>query len=234
MINNASKIPKKYQPKGFQIIHDDKDIIVGVKSAGLLTVSAKWEKNETVHQLLNRFVRKGNPHSKKNVFVVHRLDQATSGLLVFAKTEEAQEYLKDHWSTFNKFYYAIVHGRPTKTADLIESYLEEDEDYRMHSSESSETGKLARTEYEVLHSTARFSVIKVRLLTGRKNQIRVHLAQIGCPIVGDTKYGQANDKHRFMALHSYQLEINHPYREERLIFQAKPPTYFNSLVDFSY
>lgn len=234
MLNNASKIPKKYQPKGFRIIHDDKDIIVGTKSAGLLTVSAKWEKEETVHQLLNSFVRKGNPHSKKMVYVVHRLDQATSGLLVFAKSEEAQHYLKDHWSTFSKTYYAIVHGKMPKPTGIIESYLEEDEDYKVHSKVSSDTGKLAKTEYEVVHTTERYSVLKVYLHTGRKNQIRVHMAQAGCPIVGDTKYGKTGDKHRIMALHSYRLEINHPFSEKRIVFEMKPPAHFNSLVEYDY
>lgn len=229
-----TKIPKKYQPKGFEIIYEDRDIIVGNKAPGILSVGAKWEREVTVHHALNQYIRKGSAHSKKAVFVVHRLDQATSGLLVFAKTQEAQEYLKDHWYQFDKYYYAIVHGKMPKKSGLIQSYLEEDEDYVMHSSENSEKGKLAKTEYQVLKETSKFSLLKIHLLTGRKNQIRVHTASVGCPVVGDVKYGDPESKQRNLALHSFTLEINHPFSEERLTFEVKPPNYFSGLLEYPY
>ena len=224
----------KHQPRGFRILHEDRDLIVGVKAAGLLTVSAKWEKEQTVHNLLNMYVRKGSAHSKKSVFVVHRLDQATSGVLVFAKSEEAQQFLKNNWAQFNKTYFAVVHGAPPQEHGVFESYLEEDEDYIVHSKTNSSTGKLAKTEYQVLAKNAKFSLLQVKLHTGRKNQIRVHMAELKCPIVGDQRYGRKDDKNRHMGLHAFRLELNHPFSKKRLIFEAAPPIYFQQWLEFDF
>jgi 23S rRNA-/tRNA-specific pseudouridylate synthase len=147
------KIPKKYQPPGFEILHEDVDLIIGHKAADTLTVAALWEKTNTVQESLNTYVRKGNIHSKKCVYVVHRLDQATSGVLVFAKTEKVQNTLKNNWPKTLKHYYAIVHGKIEKKSGLIESYLSEDDDYVVHSTKDPEKGKLAKTEYNVVFET---------------------------------------------------------------------------------
>lgn len=230
----SNKIPKKYQPKGFEILHDDLDIIVGNKAPGLLTVAAKWERENTVHGLLNQWVRKGNPRSTKSVFVVHRLDQATSGLLVFAKSEEVQQYLKNNWKETVKTYYAIVHGHMKNKSGVIQSYLSEDEDYHVHSSQNSDDGKLAITEYEVLKEIDKYSLIKINLLTGKKNQIRVHMAEEGHPLVGDTKYGKPNSAFRNLFLHSAELELTHPHSKKRMHFKARVPEYFKKLIDYAY
>jgi tRNA pseudouridine32 synthase/23S rRNA pseudouridine746 synthase/23S rRNA pseudouridine1911/1915/1917 synthase len=230
-----NKIPKKYQPLGFEILHEDPDVIVGNKTAGFLTVAALWEKNKTIHQALNQYVRKGNPRSKKCVYVVHRLDQATSGVLMFAKTDEVKCYLKDNWSTTVKTYYAIVHGKMAKKSGLITSYLSEDEDYVVHSSADSQKGQLAKTEYTVMKETSQFSLLKINLLTGKKNQIRVHLAEEGHPIVGDPKYGKDSvSKYKNLLLHSYSLEFTHPFSKKRVLVQAKVPDYFRKTVPFDY
>lgn len=230
----TTKIPKKYQPKGFEILHEDLDIIVGNKAPGLLTVKAMWERENTVHNLLNQYVRKGNPRSTKTVFVVHRLDQATSGLLIFAKTEQVQQFLKNNWKDTVKTYYAIVHGHMSKKNGTIQSYLSEDDDYVVHSSKDSESGKLALTEYTVVKETDKFSLLKINLLTGKKNQIRVHLAGEGHPIVGDAKYGKASTNFKDLRLHSAELEITHPHSKKRMIFKAPVPGYFRSLIDYEY
>ena len=229
-----SKIPKKYQPKGFEILHEDLDVIVGNKAPGLLTVAAKWERENTVHGLLNQYVRKGNPRSTKCVYVVHRLDQATSGLLVFAKTEEVQQFLKNDWKASVKTYYAIVHGHLKNKKHRIESYLSEDEDYVVHSSKNSDEGKLAITEYEVLKETDKFSLVKINLLTGKKNQIRVHFADLGHPLVGDSKYGKGPSKFKDLYLHSAELEFTHPHKKNRVKFMAPVPRYFKALVEYNY
>jgi len=228
------KIPKKYQPRGFQIIHEDLDVIVGNKAPGALTVAAKWNPDETIHSALNQYVRKGNPRSNKCVYVVHRLDQATSGVLIFAKSEDVQHFLKDNWKSTIKNYYAIVHGKMPKKSGTIQSYLEEDENYVMHSSKDSEKGKLAITEYEVLKETEQFSLLKINLLTGKKNQIRVHLAGEGHPVVGDAKYGKPNTKYKDLRLHSAVLEFTHPFNKKRLRFAAPVPPYFKALIDYEY
>lgn len=227
------KVPRKYQPKGFHILHEDRDVIVGNKSPGILTVGALWEKENTIHNILNQYLRKGNARSRACVFVVHRLDQATSGVLIFAKTEEVQQYLKNNWKSTIKTYYTVVHGHLKKKADTIESYLSEDEDYHVHSSQSSEKGVLAQTQYEVIQETGSFSLVKVNLLTGKKNQIRVHMAELGCPIVGDSKYGK-NSKFKNLALHSASLEFTHPFSKKRILVKAKVPDYFKELIPFDY
>jgi tRNA pseudouridine32 synthase/23S rRNA pseudouridine746 synthase/23S rRNA pseudouridine1911/1915/1917 synthase len=227
-------IPKKHQPIGFEIMHEDLDLIVVNKATGLLTVAALWDKVNTVHNYLDNYVKKGSMHSKKCTFVVHRLDQATSGVLVFAKSESVQNYLKDNWPTTTKTYYCITTGKFEKKSGLIESYLQEDEDYAVHSSSDSTQGKLARTEYLVVKQTDHFNIVKINLLTGKKNQIRVHMADAGCPVVGDSKYGAKESRHKELMLHSFSLEITHPFKKERVRFEAPIPERFTKLIDYKY
>lgn len=228
------KIPKKYQPRGFQILHEDLDVIVGNKAPGALTVAAKWNAEDTIHSALNQYVRKGNPRSNKVVFVVHRLDQATSGVLIFAKTEEVQSFLKENWKSTVKNYFAIVHGKMDKKSGTIQSYLEEDENYVVHSSMDSDKGKLAITEYQVLKETDQFSLLKINLLTGKKNQIRVHLAGEGHPIVGDNKYGKSTTRFKDLCLHSAVIEFTHPHSKKRVRITAPVPHYFKNLIEYNY
>lgn len=241
------KIPKKYRPRGFDILFEDRDLIIGNKAAGFLTVAAKWDRENTIQEILNSYVRKGSSQSRKSVYVVHRLDQATSGVLVFAKSEEAQAFLKDNWKTSQKTYYAIVRGHLTRKKGMIESYLVEDDDYYVHSTKEPDQGKLAQTEYEVVKETAHVSLIKINLLTGKKNQIRVHMSELGHPVVGDTKYGKeaaasnpARGSNRApncgpnLMLHSFSIELTHPFNRERIRVQADVPEYFKRMVDYAY
>ena len=228
------KIPKKYQPKGYDIIYEDVDLIVGNKKPGALTVAALWNRDSTVHSALNEYVRKGNPRSNRCVYVVHRLDQATSGILVFAKSEDVQHFLKDNWKTTVKTYYAIVHGKLEKKSGIIESYLQEDDDYVVASTDKPGQGKLAQTEYHVVSETVKFSLVRINLLTGKKNQIRVHMAELGHPVVGDAKYGKPDTNSKNLCLHSYSIELTHPHSKKRLKFEVKPPEYFSHLVKFAY
>ncbi len=228
------KIPKKYQPRGFTILYEDRDIIVGNKAPGFLTVAAQWNKEHTVHSALNNYVRKGQARSRQCVYVVHRLDQATSGVLIFAKTQSTQILLKDDWKNTVKTYYAVVHGRLAKKSGTVSSYLEEDEEYVIHSSQDSTQGKLSQTEYTVLKETERFSLLKINLLTGRKNQIRVHMADLGHPVAGDSKYGKGFPKFAHLALHARSIAFTHPFSKKRFIFEAPVPNYFSKLVDYAY
>lgn len=223
------RVPKKHQPRGFDILHEDDDVIVGNKAAGLLTVAALWNKTETVHAILNRYVRKGSAVSRKCVYVVHRLDQATTGVLIFAKTEAARDFLKDHWAENVKTYFTVVHGKLNQKKGLVESHLEEDEDYVVHSNAEGR-GKVARTEYEVVREIDRYSLVKINLLTGRKNQIRVHMAELGHPIVGDAKYGRSGDRFPKLALHAASLEFTHPFKHRRMSFEAPLPPHFAQLM----
>ncbi len=225
-----TKIPKRYQPKGFEVVYEDSHIIIGEKAAGLLTVGALWERENTVHHLLNQFVRKGNSKSRKCVFVVHRLDQATSGLLIFAKSERVQQLLKDNWKNIKKTYIAVVHGRMPAATGVISSYLVEDEDYVMHSTSAVSEGKLSHTAYSVVGVTNRYSLLEIDLLTGRKNQIRVHLADEGHPVVGDAKYGGADPGFSRLALHSRSIAFAHPVTQEPMFFGTELPKFVRTLM----
>ena len=224
------KIHSRHQPKGFKILYEDRDLIVGDKAPGSLAVAALWNKEDTVHAALNTYVRKGNARSKKCVFVVHRLDQATSGAMIFAKTQEAQTFLKDNWSTTKKIYYAVVQGRLKQKTGTISSHLIEDEDYVVRSTSDGAKGKLSHTAYTVVKEADNFSLLKIDLLTGRKNQIRVHLADLGHPVVGDDKYGKSDPLHKRLALHSHSISFTHPFNGKRLTFTAQVPGYFAGLV----
>ena len=225
-------IPKKYRPEEFDIIHEDMDLIAVNKSSGILSVAALWNRDKTVHSLLNNYIRKGNARSTKSVLVVHRLDQFTSGVLLFAKNEEALHFLKKNWKSSEKIYYAAVHGHPKKKEGLIESFLHEDEDYHVHSSSTDERGQLAQTQYKVVHEGQELSVVEVKLLTGKKNQIRVHMSELGHPIAGDIKYGPKKTKFKDLMLHAYSLEVTHPFKKERIKFTASLPIYFEKLAGF--
>jgi 23S rRNA-/tRNA-specific pseudouridylate synthase len=161
--------------------------------------------------------------------VVHRLDREASGLLVFAKTEEMQQRLKADWAKNDKLYLVAIHGRLKEPRGVIESHLVEDEDQYMASVKDPEKGRLARTAYAVIRATSVLSLLKVRLLTGRKNQIRVHFAELDHAVVNDPKYGTVPSGGR-MALHAKELAFNHPYSGERMAYNTGIPDIFTQLA----
>ena len=221
--------PKKYQPKGLSILYEDRDILVVDKKSGLLTVSNETVRENTAYHLLNEYVRKGNPKSRHRVFIVHRLDRDTSGVIVFAKNADAKRFLQDEWQGFQKVYYAVVHGTLPEKEGVITSYLTENSAYKMYSVADPTKGKLAKTSYRVLKESPMYSLLEIELLTGRKNQIRVHLADKGCPVVGDKKYGDKKKGMKRLTLHSASLTLVHPFSKEKITFETKIPPYFGSL-----
>jgi RluA family pseudouridine synthase len=220
----------RFLQKGLAILYEDKDIIVVNKPAGLLTVATEREKERTAHHILTEHIRRGCGRSRKELYVVHRLDRDTSGTLIFAKSEEVKLRLQDRWKETKKTYLAIVHGRCEKNSGTITSYLAEDNAYTVYSTNDRAKGKLSHTAYKVVRKTRGFSLLEIDLLTGRKNQIRVHLAGIGHPIVGDTKYGRENDRYARLALHARSISFKHPVSGEDLIFEAEVPLFFSTLV----
>lgn len=213
-------------PAGISILYEDQDIIVIDKSSGLLSVKAKYEKEKTTHQLLINYVRKGNPRAKANLFVVHRLDRETSGVLVFAKSFKIREKFANQWDNVEKKYLAIVHGNLAKKNGIIESYLAEGDDYMMRSVENPEEGKFAKTKYKVKNESKNYSILEIDLLTGKKNQIRVHLSELGHPIVGDLKYSE-NERGR-LALHAFSIKFKHPFNNQEMEFETKIPEFFTN------
>jgi tRNA pseudouridine32 synthase/23S rRNA pseudouridine746 synthase/23S rRNA pseudouridine1911/1915/1917 synthase len=222
---------KRHLPKGLEIIYEDDDILVVDKPAGLLTVGTATNKSRTAYYFLTDYVRKGNPKSRKQIFTVHRLDQWTSGVLIFAKSEEIKERLQDQWKDTEKKYIAVVHGRLAEKEGIITSYLAENKAYTVYSTNDETKGKLAHTAYKVLKENERFSLLEVTLLTGRKNQIRVHMADKGHPVAGDRKYGNTKDEYRRLALHSQSISFKHPVSGRQLTFKAKVPGYFHKLME---
>ena len=216
-------------PRGLKILYEDRDLLVVDKPAGLLTVTTPRDRSATVSQILTDYVRKGQVKSRKQIFAVHRLDKQTTGVLVFAKRDDIREQLQVHWPEIRKIYLAVVHGRPEKPADTITTFLTETRTHKVYSTPDAKEGKLACTAYRVIKEAKGYSLLEINLLTGRKNQIRVHLAGIGHPVVGDRKYGQATTKWH-LGLHARSIGLLHPRTGERLTIQAPVPTYFKAWI----
>jgi RluA family pseudouridine synthase len=220
----------KHLPKGLEILYEDEGLIVVNKPAGLLSVATPTNKIQTAYYFLTDYIRKGYSKSRNRLFIVHRIDQWTSGVLVFAKSEEIKLRLQENWKEIEKKYLAVVHGRLTQKEGIISSYLAENKAFVVYSTNDPQKGKLSQTAYKVLKETPRFSLLEITLLTGRKNQIRVHFADKGHPVVGDRKYGKAADKFRRLSLHSKSISFKHPATGRQLTLHAKPPAYFQRLL----
>ena len=219
----------KYRPRGLDILYEDRDIVVVNKEPGLLTTSPRRDEARTAERYLTHYLRKGSGRSKLRAFVVHRLDRETSGLLLFAKSGLAQRRLKEGWKNVDKFYLAAVQGHLQPKAGVITSFLAEDDDQFVHSVDRPVRGRLARTAYSVIKETPLLSLVKIRLVTGRKNQIRVHFAEKGHPVIGDPKYGRGGRPGERMALHAMSIAFHHPHTGRRVCFETPVPELFKRL-----
>ena len=229
MINKKSA-PAKHRPKGLTVLYEDQDVIVIDKPVGLLTMGTERDKSRTAQSILNDYVRKGNARSRERVFIVHRLDRETSGVLIFAKSEQAKRYLQDTWTETEKRYLAIVYGRLTPPEGMISSYLVENSAFTVYSTSDASKGKLSHTAYRTLKEAKGFSLLEIDLLTGRKHQIRVHLSEKGHPVVGDKKYGKKGDGYPWLALHAQSIAFTHPVAAQRLSFETAVPEHFIRLI----
>jgi RluA family pseudouridine synthase len=213
-----------------EIIHEDDDILVINKPAGLLSIATETEKMNTAYFMMTDYVRAKSESEEARIFIVHRLDRDVSGLLVFAKNEKAKHALQDQWDDVERRYYAVVEGTPEKKQDKIESYLFEDQLHFVHSGKKRPGAKLAITNYRAIQWNEMYALLEVITETGRKNQIRVHLANIRHPIVGDKKYGAKTDPARRIGLHAYYLAFQHPTTQEKLVFQNELPRTLSQLI----
>jgi RluA family pseudouridine synthase len=222
---------RSHLPKGLEIMYEDNAIIVIDKPPGMLTMGTEKEKERTAYFALTDYVRKGYSKSTKRIFIVHRLDRETSGIVIFAKTEEAKNVLQDNWNDTKKKYLAVVHGRVERQSGTITSYLAENKAFVVYSTSDREKGKFSQTAYKVLKESEDYTLLEIDLLTGRKHQIRVHLADNGNPIVGDRKYGPKDHEHKRIALHSFSISFKHPISGKEFVFETKVPEYLRRLVE---
>lgn len=213
--------------KKLDILYEDKYIIVINKPHNLLTVSTDKEKYKTLYSYVYDYLKKKNKNNK--VFIVHRLDKDTSGIIVFAKDEKSKLFLQDNWDKFKRNYVAIVYGKIDKEKDVLKSYLKETKTHITYSVKDKD-GLLAITEYEKVLENKKYTMLSLNLKTGRKNQIRVQLADLGNPIVGDKKYGIKKDPIRRMTLIANTLEFIHPKTREKMVIDIDIPKEFINLV----
>lgn len=210
---------------GIQILYEDSHLIVINKPSGLLSVSANFEKGKTAHAILKQHYR------PRKVYVVHRLDQGTSGVMLFALSEKAHEKLKKIFEAHDiiREYVAILEGYLSEDSGTWQSYLYEDENYVVHETLDPLKGLLAITHYEVLDRKKLMTWIKFRLETGRKNQIRVQCKAAGHPVIGDLKYGAIKNPLRRLCLHASRLAFKHPITGKEMQFETPIPNLFNNL-----
>lgn len=226
-----------------KIVYEDDDLIVVNKQPGLLTVAATPGSSETTaFSILRAYVKRQN--ARAGIYVVHRLDRETSGLLVFARSEELQHYMRQYWRELvtDRTYIALAEGVLEPREGKITTWLTEDKrNAVVYSSPVDDGGDIAITNYKVLRTTPPpygggregvYSLVELHLETGRTNQIRVHLASKGCPVVGDRKYGHGNESSPIdrLCLHAKVLEFIHPVTEKKVRFESPVPKEFNKLV----
>ena len=208
----------------FKIIYEDEEIIVVDKKAGLLTIGSSNLDSNTLYRQVREYANKNN----FLVFIVNRLDRETSGIVMFAKSERIKMMYQNNWNELvtKRNYLALVEGKLIDSG-RIENLLYEENNTFVH---SSKIGKKAITNYEVIKYNDKYTLLDINIETGRKNQIRVHMSELGYPIVGDKKYGSHIDPIKRMCLHSYLLEIKHPITGNIMTFNSEPPKIFDKLV----
>lgn len=225
---------------GIRILHEDPDVIVIEKPAGLLVQALRHGREPSVEEILTDYVRKGQWKSRKQVYLVHRLDRETSGVMMVAKTEAVQEFFRSNWNELTgKAYLVRVEGTLPADHGVLESYLYEDEDLFVRSTPDKTKGKYARTEWRAVGTdpempkgtdptprvgTDPTTLVEAVLKTGRKNQIRVQFADAGHPVVGDAKYGHGK-RGQTLCLHAWKLKFVHPHGRRTLAFESPPPSY---------
>lgn len=227
---NTSRQWQVFSNPRLKIVYEDDDIIVVNKGYGLLSVSTDRVKDGTAYSLLRDYLKRKDPRNM--LFIVHRLDRYTSGLMLFAKSAVAKEEMQHNWNNMvmDRRYAAIVEGIPAETEGTQKSYLAENSGMTVYSTDKPEEGKLAVTRWRVVKSRNGYSLMDISLDTGRKNQIRVHMSEMGHPIAGDRKYGAHTSPMHRVALHARTLRFIHPITRAGMNFELPLPASFSHLV----
>ena len=228
VIVSKQRISRKNR-RDLPIIFENDEFIVIDKPSGLLTVPSDNEKGRTAYRMVNDYVQQKDKHNR--VFVVHRLDEDTSGVLMFAKNPKIKDILQKEWAdiVLERGYYAVVEGKMEKTSDKFVDYLKENSLNLMYVTNDRTNGKKCITQYEVLKENKLFSLLEVKIDTGRKNQIRVQLGHRGHHVIGDDKYGEPADPIKRLGLHAYKLKFVHPVTKKIYEFESKMPAEFDNL-----
>lgn len=215
--------------KYVKIVYEDKDLVVIEKSEGILSMASS-PKQYCIKNILDEYFEKR--HFKCTAHVVHRLDRETSGLMIYAKNMETARILEENWHemVYDRRYVALLCGNMDKEGGTVQSWLKESKSFVTYSSPTDNGGKLAITHYHKLASTEDFSLVEMKLETGRKNQIRVHMADLGFPVAGDRKYGNGRDPLHRLALHAFRLNFVHPVTQENMQFETPIPKEFLKFV----
>lgn len=216
------------------IIYEDDEMIVIDKPSGLLSVASDKEKGVTAFRIINDYVQQKDKHNR--IFVVHRIDEDTSGVLMFVKDSKLRDALQDNWNDLVKKrgYFAIIEGEMKEKEGTITSYLKKNSLNLMYSSHKKGDGQLAITHYKTIKSNDKYSLLDVTIDSGRKNQIRVHLGEKGHNIIGDDKYGNPSNPLGRLGLHAYELILTHPFTSKELKFHANMPKEFLALMDGTF
>lgn len=216
--------------KGIKVVYEDEYLIAVEKASGILSIATDKEREKTVYNIVKNYVKSRNPLEK--LFIVHRLDRETSGVMIFAKTEEMQQILQTNWQkmVLERTYVAVVEGKVEKNSDTIISYLKENSAFVTFSSDKEiEGSKKAVTHYTVLKRSKGFSLVEANIETGRKNQIRVHMQSLGHSVVGDKKYGATTNPLGRLGLHAKSIIFKHPKTGKVLSFQTGIPAKFSGM-----
>ncbi|SDH56072.1 RluA family pseudouridine synthase [Desulfosporosinus hippei] len=229
VVVNWNKVLIEKQPEGLNIIYEDPYLIIIEKQAGLLSIATDSEKEQTAYSILSDHVKKRDPKNK--IFVLHRLDRETSGVMMFAKSEKIQQMMQKSWkeTVLERTYVAVVEGFVNKEQGTITSWLTESKAFIMYSSRTPNGGQKAITHYKVLKKNKHYSLLEVNLETGRKNQIRVHMKDIGHSVIGDKKYGSTKQPIARLGLHARVLAFKHPISGEEVRYEASIPKEFLNL-----
>lgn len=217
------------KPRELNIVFEDQDLVIVNKPAGLLSVATDKEKRKTAYSMLSTYIKQENPDNK--IFVVHRLDRETSGLIMFAKSEKVKHKIQESWETTisQRTYVGVVEGEVIPESGTITSWLTESKAFIVYSSQNPTQGRKAVTHYKRIQGNAHYSLLELQLETGRKHQIRVHMQEINHPIIGDKKYGSKLSPIRRMGLHARVLAFTHPTTGESCHFETPVPKKFLSL-----
>lgn len=222
----AQVVKSKSEMKGVKILFEDDLIVVVEKCTNLLSISTGKDGELTAYNQLSEYVKSQDEDNK--IFVIHRLDKETSGVMIFAKNEEVKSWFQENWHeiVLQRNYLAFVEGEVENEEGEIKSYLKENKQFVVYSSKKDNGGQLAVSNYRVLKRHNGFSLLELAIETGRKNQIRVHMQEIGHPVVGDKKYGATEDPIGRLGLHAWILCFIHPVSEKEMYFETSMPSGF--------